>query len=807
MFHALVRADGIGSWAAALDDIIAGVASDHLQKEVRNREKRELTEKCGSGSWQHESVSDLQKTLNIFNLSGNQTGAKVQLKTWFSLFSTLRNGTRGHGAPLNDLKSAACVPLRASIDSIVTNFSLFQREWAFLHQNLSGKYRVTGLTDSVTQFDELKSKRFGGSEYPDGLYVFFGDRTRVMLIESDPDCSDFYYPNGNFRSHDFELLSYISGSRKSRENGEFLIPAEELPESETAGLGKLEAINESLSNIPPIATNYVSRTSLEEELSAKLAERDRYPIVTLKGVGGIGKTSLAVKVLHDLTTIGRFDMILWFSSRDIDLKFEGPKPVRSNVLNQGDVAEELWSLLELNKANIGEKTKYLSEQLSESEYGPTLFVFDNFETVRNPSEFFAWLDTYIRCPNKILITSRISTSFKADYPIEVSGMAVSECKELIRTTAASFGIEARLSEDEITKIIDVSNGHPYILRILLGAYEKQRSFDIRNIVANKDEILNALFRRTYDFLSPSAKRVFLTLSSWNSIVPQIALAAILLRPENDWFEVDEAVEELRKSSLIDVSISEVDDEVFISVPLAASIFGRKELQVSPERLLIENDRKLLEEFGAAQHSSVAKGVSPRIERKFRSVATQISEGKAKLEFHLPSLEYLAGKFPKGWLYIADLHKEFLDPKKEQDALREYLKTEQDIYSKKDAWWRLARVYEHLGNTLGRIDALVECARLGEPSIAELSDLANLINRNLSKESIELEVDVKRGIVNDVISMIETVIDQANATDLSRLAWLYLASQNEEKALHTARLGLAKESQNEFCQNLISKITK
>ena len=48
---------------------------------------------------------------------------------------------------------------------------------------------------------------------------------------------------------------------------------------------------------------------------------------------------------------------------------------------------------------------FLGETLTKSAIGPILFVFDNFETVQNPPELFTWLDTYIRLPNKILITA------------------------------------------------------------------------------------------------------------------------------------------------------------------------------------------------------------------------------------------------------------------------------------------------------------------------------------------------------------------------------------------------------------------
>jgi len=60
---------------------------------------------------------------------------------------------------------------------------------------------------------------------------------------------------------------------------------------------------------------------------------------------------------------------------------------------------------------------YLARSLTKSGEGPLLFVFDNFETVRNPAELYRWLDTYVRLPNKVLITTRFR-EFKGDYPLE-----------------------------------------------------------------------------------------------------------------------------------------------------------------------------------------------------------------------------------------------------------------------------------------------------------------------------------------------------------------------------------------------------
>ena len=66
---------------------------------------------------------------------------------------------------------------------------------------------------------------------------------------------------------------------------------------------------------------------------------DRRPIITLVGRGGIGKTSLAIQVIHKLFSEERYQAIVWFSARDVDLSLEGPKPVRASVFTSEDLSK------------------------------------------------------------------------------------------------------------------------------------------------------------------------------------------------------------------------------------------------------------------------------------------------------------------------------------------------------------------------------------------------------------------------------------------------------------------------------------
>ena len=64
----------------------------------------------------------------------------------------------------------------------------------------------------------------------------------------------------------------------------------------------------------------------------------------------------------------------------------------------------------------------------------------------------------------------------------------------------------------------------------------------------------------------------------------------MLRPGNDErIHVMDAIEELRKCSLIDVYKSVEDNSNFIGVPLAASIFGKDEKHSMVDVLIFSNN--------------------------------------------------------------------------------------------------------------------------------------------------------------------------------------------------------------------------
>jgi hypothetical protein len=796
----LIRANAIGEFSKSIDEIITGPPAQLISSVIRDFELKELIQRSSEGDWQYESQKLLDETLTIFKIEHSPLPSKSPLRNWFNNFAFLRNKTKGHGATTLMPCTEACPKLEKSIQLIIDNFTAFKRPWAYIHRNYSGKYRISFLTQKTENFDFLKSETYHSLE--NGIYCHLDRLRKINHFFSSPELTDFYLTNGNLKGDIFESISYLSDQRTLQSAKDYLLPITQLPSSHTAGLNQLDVIGNSFSNLPDSIDDYVERNLLETELAKVLNETDRFPVITLHGKGGAGKTSLAINVIKEISQINRFDLIIWFSARDIDLLMDGPKQVQTKVLNQKDIAIEYCNLV-YPQEEIKDKLDFFSKELTKNKFGKALYVFDNFETITNPIEVFEWINTYIRNPNKVLITSRISRNFKADYPIEVNGMNEVECKSLIDLVSAKLKINTLLSASYIDELITESDGHPYIIKILLGEVAKSRKVSkIQRIVAEQEKILNALFKRTFNTLSPAAKRVFLTLCSWNSSIPIIAVEAVLWRPENERIDVQGAIEELIKSSFIDI-LNE-DKDGLINVPLAASIFGKGELEVYPEKLKINDDRMLLMEFGASSQSNISVQIKSKIERKFSAVAKRTNT-LAEFKRELPTLEYIASKIPKAYSYIIEIFEEYADHESVKYYLREYLKSTTAADEKAKLWLKLADVCKHTKDWDGESHSLSELTLISGIEFSFISDASNRINYYFYYHPEGKLVEYKKLLLDKVIEVMTKRIHEGNATDYSRLAWLLLNNNEDEKALQFVEKGLSMDSTNPHCQKLYAKI--
>jgi hypothetical protein len=370
--------------------------------------------------------------------------------------------------------------------------------------------------------------------------------------------------------------------------------------------------------------------------------------------------------------------------------------------------------------------------------------------------------------------------------------------------SVKLGIANLVDSNYEDDLYEESDGHPYITKVLLGEAAKTGGkVRLKRVGAAKDAVLDALFDRSYSALPPAAQRVFLTLCSWRSMVPRIGLEAVLMRPGNERLDVDRALAELLQTSLVEEFEADTAGAVFLSIPLAAALFGKRKLVTSPLKLAIDADMELIRGFGAITLTDTAHGLGPRLERLMRSVAQRAGSNRDLTE-EFAVIEYIATEYPPAWLNLATLQQEMGDAAGAIASTSLYLGSRPDD---QEAWLRLITLYRSTDNVLGEMNARLQLAELARPPFNELSAAASRLNGLFSRGEIELGDDERRLMVSRIRKLMEDRHDEADATDFSRLAWICMSDHDKVAAERWAQEGLRLDSNNEHCLRLMRRLAE
>lgn len=799
----LVRANGVGDYSSSLNELLTGPSSQEIKLDF-NKFAKELNDKTVKGEWQNKAIAELLNSLRVINSSPSIKTNKVQLKTWFGYFANLRNKTRGHGAISIDDARQINGSLEKSLELVLLNFTPFKLQWAYLSQNLSGKYKVIGITENADNFAYLRTQLGSTNYFETGIYFYLNGPIRIDLIETDENLKEFYFPNGSFNKNRYELLSYSSGAKLLMDGTGYLSPPGELPLSETKGGKEIRVLNHCFTNIPELTSIYVSRESLETELLSIL-NNQRHPILTLIGRGGVGKTTLALNVLHQISETKRFNNIFWFSSRDIDLLDVGAKQVQPDILKIEDVIKSFSSLVgpDKEKLKYEEKEELFKLHLSSTE-DCSLFVFDNFETVTDQSSLFSWLDSNVRLPNKILITSRIN-EFKADYPINIGGMEYTEFKTLVQRISEELDISSIITPRYVDQLYEESTGHPYVAKILLGQVANENKLgDIKRIIADKENVLQALFERTYNQLSTASRRVFLTLGSWRTTIPETIVEAVLKAGIQEAIDIEGAIEELYRYSLVDKQKTKMNDTI-LSLPISAHLFAEKKIKTDIYQLAISKDIEVLMMFGVGRNTEIELGISNRIAKFIKNIAKEIANESSAIDKYVPILDYICIKNPEYYLIYSTLLEEFNFIESSIEACNKYIGA---FESSKTipAWKKLIQLYQNQKNYVAEISSHIKLANIEESSNYEISNLLKRYTHLLKVKVFRLESE-KKLLTESIIQLTTSQphYNNLNNADITNLAWIYLHNGNKAQALNEAKKVINIEPNNPLANRLLEKL--
>ena len=226
-----------------------------------------------------------------------------------------------------------------------------------------------------------------------------------------------------------------------------------------------------------------------------------FPVISILGEGGVGKTSLALKVAYELIhKDSPFDAVVWVTSKTTQITLNEIREIK------GAIDSSLGVISEIGKNLTGDQgdQNYLSEVIEYLGTFKIALFIDNLETILddNIKKFVGALPQ----GSKIIITSRIGLG-AYEYPIKLQGIEESYASQLLRSVAKIRGVDAlyRLKENILRGYVNRMHRNPSYIKWFVSSV--QTGLNPEMVLQNSDEFLDFCMSNVYQYLSPDAQRL------------------------------------------------------------------------------------------------------------------------------------------------------------------------------------------------------------------------------------------------------------------------------------------------------------
>jgi hypothetical protein len=121
----------------------------------------------------------------------------------------------------------------------------------------------------------------------------------------------------------------------------------------------------------------------------------------------------------------------------------------------------------------------------------------------------------------------------------------------------------------------------------------------------------------------------------------------------------------------------------------------------------------------------------------------------------------------------------------------------------ESWRALASLSRRASDYAGEINALCSLAEQPQTPYGEISDAANRFNSLLREQLLDVDTDERRVMGQRLRDLMEGRANEADATDLSRLAWLCHNLKDHAAAKQYVEKGLKLDPTNYHLQRLMT----
>jgi tetratricopeptide (TPR) repeat protein len=341
--------------------------------------------------------------------------------------------------------------------------------------------------------------------------------------------------------------------------------------------------------------------------------KSRHPIIALDGVGGVGKSAIAIEIVRSLYDAQKFMFVVSQSAKSKVWH----EHMATRKAGFSGLTEFLYGIADVLALPREKELENLKASVAEAMSGlEGLLLVDNIEDISDKG-VFNFLLYEVPDPVKVLVTSRVDKGLGA-LTISIPQMPESEARELLYEELKRVGFKDVYSDNEsVNQIIKATGKIPLALKwaALLAASNqslKDASHRLRKLDATKKEFLSFCFATMFDEISRLAQDVAVLGVYLENNCNTTTLSVVLDKSDD---EIEEAFVELRAKGILLDNFSD-SRKALSFLPLTEDFLANK-----------WNENKSFREKALARMKLKGINFNQTVEERFSHVRERIQELK------------------------------------------------------------------------------------------------------------------------------------------------------------------------------------
>jgi LuxR family glucitol operon transcriptional activator len=323
-------------------------------------------------------------------------------------------------------------------------------------------------------------------------------------------------------------------------------------------------------------TGFLGRVEDKRKLRKLL--KGAYPVITVVGEGGVGKSALALQCLYDLMddSTNPFEAIVWVSLKTAVLTGDGVRQLRDSINTTLGMLTAVASELGTS-AGTGVTVETLVKEISEDlKSFKILIVLDNLETIRS-DKMLALCESMPR-DSKLLLTSRVGLG---DYEqrFQLNELDQRTAVTLMRKFSSLLQVDQVYKEEEnaLKDYCSELYCNPLLIKWFVSAVSKGTSVSalLRKGGSTFQEALDYCFTGVFENLNDAQRTVVNVLIAAKRPISEAELRHLCVDTiSHD--AVEETLGWLRNCSMVRSENTEKDGNLLVlSTPAAEYLTQKK----------------------------------------------------------------------------------------------------------------------------------------------------------------------------------------------------------------------------------------